>query len=319
MIYYNIIIDNSANMNGGGIYCEGSQPIISSNSICGNSAIYGGGIQCSFSNTLIRSNIIIGNEAFSPIVDGLGGGIYLYNSDPIIIGNTISDNLASSIGGGICCGYSSPIITNTISWADTAFEEGFEIYAFGTSSPVIRYCNIQGGWPGEGNIDVDPLFRDPENDDFHLMATYCGDPYDSPCIDAGHPDSLDILLDCFHGLGTERADMGTYGGNNADWPTGIEGDENKDIIIPEDFLLYQNYPNPFNASTVIRYSLPIKSDVQLDIYNLLGQRVVTLFEGIQQAGEHSITWNATDLPSGVYFARLESGEHSETIKMVLVK
>ena len=151
------------------------------------------------------------------------------------------------------------------------------------------------------------------------MATYCNDPYNSPCIDAGPPDSIDILLDCFHGLGTQRADMGAYGGNNADWPVGIENDEDNDIIIPGDFLLYQNYPNPFNTSTVIRYSLPVKSDVQLDIYNLIGQRVTTLYKGIQKAGEHSVTWNAANLPSGVYFARLNGIKYSETIKMVLLK
>jgi len=63
-----------------------------------------------------------------------------------------------------------------------------------------------------GNIDVDPLFRDPANGDFHLMSTACGDPYDSPCIDAGDPSITDDFLDCMYGLGTSISDMGAYGG-----------------------------------------------------------------------------------------------------------
>ncbi|MEE9554028.1 MAG: T9SS type A sorting domain-containing protein [candidate division Zixibacteria bacterium] len=67
------------------------------------------------------------------------------------------------------------------------------------------------------------------------------------------------------------------------------------------------------------YSLPEQGEVVIYIYNLLGQRIATLFEGTREAGEHSITWDAVDFPSGVYFARLETGEQSENIKMVLLK
>ena len=59
--------------------------------------------------------------------------------------------------------------------------------------------------------------------------------------------------------------------------------------------------------------------IAIYIYNLLGQRVAAIFEGTREAGEHTITWDATYFPSGVYFARLEAGEHSENIKMVLLK
>jgi hypothetical protein len=78
-------------------------------------------------------------------------------------------------------------------------------------------------------------------------------------------------------------------------------------------------PNPFNASTSILYSLPESRYITVDIYNLLGQRVVTIYEGVQEAGEHPVVWDASAFRSGVYFARLEAGGRSKTVKMVLLR
>ena len=190
---------------------------------------------------------------------------------------------------------SNPTIINTIFWADTS-NINQEI-SYDSSYPEVTYCNVQGGWGGDGNIDIDPLFRNPDNNDFHLMATYCGDPYDSPCIDMGHPDSLDAYLDCLWGLGAERSDMGAYGGN-AEPQTDIREQE---LIIPSHFILMQNYPNPFNATTTIQYNLSVPSDVAIEIYNLLGRKVETLVNEKQPAGYHQAIWCADDASSGVYF------------------
>jgi hypothetical protein len=108
--------------------------------------------------------------------------------------------------------------------------------------------------------------------------------------------------------------MGAFGGQEI--PTEV-GDD--DIIIPSHFSLMQNYPNPFNATTAMRFILPETGEVVLSIYNILGQRVETLLENTLQAGEHTVTWDASGLPSGVYFARLEIKEHAKSIKMVLLK
>lgn len=94
--------------------------------------------------------------------------------------------------------------------------------------------------------------------------------------------------------------------------------------LPTEFKLYDNYPNPFNASTILRYALPKEANVQLAIYNMLGQKIVSLVDETKSAGIHSITWNGTTsdgqlLPSGIYFYRLQADEFSEVRKLMMVK
>ncbi len=94
--------------------------------------------------------------------------------------------------------------------------------------------------------------------------------------------------------------------------------------LPRTYELMQNYPNPFNPTTMIYYTLPATADVNLTVYNTLGQRVKTLVATSQTAGEHSVEWNGTDetgssVSSGVYFYKLTSPDYSATRKMMLIK
>jgi PKD repeat protein len=91
------------------------------------------------------------------------------------------------------------------------------------------------------------------------------------------------------------------------------------LELPAEYTLSQNYPNPFNPSTDIEFTLPVATDVRLDVYNVLGQRVAELADGPFNAGKHVITWNATQYASGVYFYRLQADEFVETKKMLLLK
>ena len=93
-----------------------------------------------------------------------------------------------------------------------------------------------------------------------------------------------------------------------------------DIELPSDYRLAQNYPNPFNPLTNIRYSLPVRSDVILIIYNLRGQEVARLIDGEERpAGVHTAVWDASSAASGLYFYRLTAGDYVKTRKMVLLK
>ena len=95
--------------------------------------------------------------------------------------------------------------------------------------------------------------------------------------------------------------------------------ENAGGSLPGEFKLSQNYPNPFNPETRIEYSVPIRSQISLKVFNLLGQVVMTLVNEVQQPGNYSATLNASGLTSGVYFYKLESGNVSLSKKLVLIK
>jgi S-formylglutathione hydrolase len=88
---------------------------------------------------------------------------------------------------------------------------------------------------------------------------------------------------------------------------------------PTKLLLMQNYPNPFNPSTMIKYQLPMTSYVDLSIYNLLGQKMVTLISERQSSGSYQVEWVASEYSSGVYLYRLQTGKNFETKKMVLMR
>jgi flagellar hook assembly protein FlgD len=99
-------------------------------------------------------------------------------------------------------------------------------------------------------------------------------------------------------------------------------DNNNQVV--KNYELMNNYPNPFNPSTIIEFSIPKTSGVELSIYNVLGQRIATLINGEVTQGVHKVTWNGlTDngiaVSSGIYFYRLKSGEFSMFKKMILLK
>jgi len=93
------------------------------------------------------------------------------------------------------------------------------------------------------------------------------------------------------------------------------------VEIPRitDYQLSQNYPNPFNPSTTIKYSVPAQSKIKITLYDIIGNEVRTLFEGIQPSGVHEINLTADNLPSGVYFVSMTAENFNKTIKITLMK
>ena len=85
------------------------------------------------------------------------------------------------------------------------------------------------------------------------------------------------------------------------------------------FELYQNYPNPFNPSTNINFRLSAPGNVEISVFNLFGQKVVTLFNGKKAAGNHSIKFNAIELSSGIYLYRITTNGYSKTKKMLYIR
>lgn len=182
-----------------GIYClYHSSPIISGNSITENSAWHGGGILCLY----YCSPTIIGNTISENSASTSGGAILSdVDGNPIISGNCISRNLAHGDGAGILCAHGDATITHNTIWRNITYGGygGGIAAGSGTTvtntilwknsdqnreqisgSPTVRYCDVQGGWEGDGNIDCDPEFVNPDSGNFHLQMTSC-------CIDSGDP------------------------------------------------------------------------------------------------------------------------------------
>lgn len=89
--------------------------------------------------------------------------------------------------------------------------------------------------------------------------------------------------------------------------------------VPTEFLLSQNYPNPFNPSTKIKYSAPQASNVVIKVFDILGNEIATLMDEEKSVGNYELTWNAENLPSGVYFYQIKAGTFIQTKKMLLLK
>ncbi|MCK4358533.1 MAG: right-handed parallel beta-helix repeat-containing protein [Candidatus Cloacimonetes bacterium] len=288
----------------------------------------GGGIYCrDFSSPGLENVTITGNSAASN-----GGGVYCKdNSSPSLVNVTINNNSVNYFGGGICCNYySSPSLINSIV-SDNTGNYGIYNYTNYPGNPTITYCDF---WNNEGgnfygvndsigvnvttnangdscdvfyNIQLDPLFVDPLNGDYHLSwANFpIPDSTMSPCIDAGDPNSpLDPD-------GTV-ADMGALYFNQT---VGVD-DENHPSIETE---LFKNYPNPFNKITIIRYFLPKYTEVKIQIYNLKGQLVETIVDSNKPTGYYTIEWNAKDMSSGIYFYKLSTKDKTFINKMILLK
>lgn len=223
-VVHSTFAGNSANL-GGGIAVEFSNVVIVDCTFSENFARYGGAVFPYMSDLAIINCTITNNNATGPAGGGIrsthsvvritnctiaentaahdGGGIHCWETrNSAIINCTFSENSASDHGGAICCdGNSSLAVTNSILWGDSA-AGGPEIAVLGFSDVMLSYGDIDGAWPeievppgsmcdwSEGNIFIDPLFVDPDTDDYHLMAG-------SPCVDAGcnwavPPDTADL-------------------------------------------------------------------------------------------------------------------------------
>jgi hypothetical protein len=97
------------------------------------------------------------------------------------------------------------------------------------------------------------------------------------------------------------------------------GGVDDETSLPTEYALHQNYPNPFNATTSVRFDLPQEGRVTLTLYNVMGQAVATMVDGVFTAGRHQVSYEASDLPSGMYLMKLEAGSYSSMKKVLLLK
>ncbi len=125
----------------------------------------------------------------------------------------------------------------------------------------------------------------------------------------GHDPATDAMIEM-----TNEVWVGEGQGFN---PPAAIGDDNPSVAT--NYSLQQNYPNPFNPVTTIKYSMPMRGQVTLTVYNALGQKVSQLVNAVQTAGEHSVTFNAAHLASGIYYYKIVTGNFVQVRKMALLK
>ena len=188
----------------------------------------------------------------------------------------------------------------------------------------FTYCCVEGGLAGTGNVDEDPLFVDPTNDDYHLQSTvgsyhngqWSPDPSHSPCIDAGDPSAPYGNEPMPNG---DCINMGAYGNTAEASSSALASVGSTEEAIPLKLKLLQNYPNPFNPSTTISLMLNEMAQVDLAIYNMSGEMIKILHQVNLGVGLHNFSFEAGDLPTGIYVYRANIGERVLAGKALLVK
>jgi len=313
---------------GGGINMFNSEDVSIRNVIISNNtAGQGAGLYCYDTNLNVSDAVFYNNHTSSLFGNSKGGAMYCssYNNDQIylVLSNlTIINNSAQTNGGAIHLQYINALMLNTI----CRDNEPQQIYLDGynnESSFIVTNSNIDGGLEGiinddygainwiEGNIDEDPLFLDPLNNNYYLQNT-------SPCIDAGTAffewnGEVFVDLDEDEYFGS-APDMGGF-----EW-NGTPANDELEVVSFE----LRNFPNPFNPETKISFSIPEDSKVELNIYNIKGQKVKQLLCDQISAGQHSLNWNGKDnsekqVSSGIYFYQLKTSNKVLMKKMILLK
>lgn len=253
---------------GGGVYCYGS-PMIERNFIMGNCAYFsGGGIYCESSKSIIRYNIICENRSMD-----YGCGVECIDSSPLIVNNTIANNYCTFSGAGIYCWHNSnPDIRDCIVTGSHSSFMKIPVAGIAAGSessiPQVSCCDVFGnergnyeGFPDQtgrnGNISADPIFCNPDNDDYSLSAI-------SPCLPGNHPNEYDcgLIGALGHGCGgpvsTLVQDFDLYienGGARLQWIlTAFEDPANLSIHRSSGGSPFEEIPDPAIAVDDLSYS-----------------------------------------------------------------
>jgi len=318
----NVLVSGNTSGEGGGISCYDSDLIFKNVIISNNQAtdsLYGagrgGGVYCANSNPTFQNVLFTGNSA-----DSDGSVLYLVGSNPILINATITENeqqYGISWNPDLSLVYgeynSSLSIINSIIYGNDSVDESLMDLDGDlaiTFSDVQNYGNI---WPGEGNINENPLFEGSGDYPYQLLTG-------STCIDAGTPDTTGMNLPFYDlignfriwdgdGNGSEIIDMGAYEFGSVG--TGIE-----EKVETQDDLEVQSFPNPVTKNCILEFDLPKPCSVSIQTYNSIGLLVSEAPNNILPGGRQQISVNMKDLPEGIYFVKVRIGNETATRKII---
>ncbi len=306
---------------GEALYLSGSAAWVVNNRIADND---GPGIHCRLAAPKIIGNLVTGNAAVA------GAGILLEGSSPPLVNNTVADNAAGSQGGGVAAmpaygsvtTYSQPVLTNTILWQNTG-TTGPQLLVGTGCTATLQYCDVQelsgigvagAVTIGEGNQDAMPGWAGGDEHPYCICA-------DSPLRDAGTPDVSGLNLPTEDLAGHDRLQGGRVDIGAYEYTFGVAVPE---ASAPALVRLLPSRPNPFNPRTTVTFWLDAAQVVRLEIVDLVGRRVVTLWDGPAPAGAHEVSWHGGDatgrpVSSGTYVARLRAGSGTASTRLMLVR
>lgn len=260
----------------------------------------------------------LGNAAVTALLTAANGDLYA---------GTFNTGLYKSVDNGAT--WTKTSMTYPFIWSLGQSANG-KLYAGTYGGGVFRSINNGANWYSINNglaaTHIYSITTDPQN---HVFVSGWGQGVYS--LTSGVMDNQDdnwnymgmggievsaVVINPSNGaLIAFTSNGGIYVNNSPVTSIGVKGESD----VPGAYSLSQNYPNPFNPSTVIRFAIPVAGNVELRIYNSLGEKVADLVDGFTEAGSHTVQFDASRLPSGIYFYRLVSGSFVETKRMVLIK
>lgn len=252
---------------------------------------------------------IVNNSLYNNNTDNLGWGAEIL-MQYYCQNNTFKNNIIYAAAG-------KPVVLNeTQSGTNNIFDNN--LY-YGTSGIYwnwrgTEYSSFSAYQSGSGQdahgLFADPLYISPEDGNLRI-----GDG--SPAIDRGDNLSPDIIgtqdIDKKDRIINSIVDIGAFEYDSVS--TGFE--QSRDVHHPKAFILYQNFPNPFNPATVIRYKLSETARVEISVYNILGQKLITLINEKKAPGKYEVIFDAAMLPSGVYTYTLQTGDGTRLARKML--
>ena len=263
------------------------------------------------------------SDSGNPIV------LKLQNSKTATVASDISPNLPEVTAGSYVSGIAvNPLDANEIivSFSNYGIIGLFYSKDGGASWQAIE-GNLQGGPTNQGPSIRSATILPFNNSKVYLVATSTG-VYSTDNLNGMNtvwgleaPNLIgNVVVETIASRISDGVVVAATHGRGAFWGK-VGGSVSADQIaeLPSKYTLEQNYPNPFNPSTSISYSIPASAELKLRVYDNIGREVATLVNGKQNAGKHSVNFNASQLASGVYYYRIESAGFNQTKKMILIK
>ncbi len=275
--------------------------------------------------------------------ESVSNRIYTFTADDIT-------NLAASFSASFNDGSLDNVINQPCNIKLTVYTDGAQSAISGSPFPVVNTVHVagsalplqwpNGGWPNADSTRVIQLYDDATHGDvtsgdkifssiitfaaytpLNVLYKYCinwGDAINNGGgndNEAGFGNNHTLQMTKYLSSATTVDTFGVMRVSTLQDPVGVK----EKAPVPTTYQLRQNYPNPFNPTTLIEYGIPKESFVTLKVYNMLGQEIVSLINETQYAGMYTVSFDASRLPTGMYFYKIVAGDFVDMKKMMFVK